>query len=440
MLLAVPHDDAPTLKVEVAALDKAKALERVNSTQWQRLRPLSRDVREVPGLVERIFTNRGPTDGARPVRIRTHVPELAELHGYAEDGTLFLKRPQEVALHRHFNDFVVDEGISGRYLTEVASAARQTTGDAVYTAQPALSVDAIRGMRAATYTAVGDYTAAATELRAAAAGGNLHAAAESYTRQLPRDLLANLREGSPVPAAAWFTRGNSPRQDADLQLVWALSELRQQRPHDAADILRTAIDKTPPSDTFAMAAEKALSSVPFKAVHDYTRARLGHIAGLAPEVASRVELQPTGFLLHTGLQKEALKGGKVLARAEQADLATIFRDQPPSAIYVEDTNLLNKLDWDGAPGPSLSKIAKAPDVVWERLSTDDLGGFRPSFLFDGDKRLVRRDIPTLAARRSAATGSVRPSRPHVYLVRNPNCDENCECPVTSQKPLHCVNE
>ena len=441
MLLGL--DDSVKVKIEASILDEAQAFERVNGNHWQRLRPVPSDTGQLPGNVERVFTNRGPSDAARPVKIQTHDPELGTLNGFVEQDVLFLARPQPREFSQPFNDFVVNEGINSPYIAEVITAGLHAAPDAMHTAPPALSVGAVRGMRAASHAAVGDYAAAITELSTAARASHLRSAVESYTRQLPRELLSKLSEGEYSSTAAGFAGRRISGEAADSQLVRALAALRRRQPHEARDGLEAAFDGAKSSPSATAAVGESLDHVASPAVRDYARIRHGEIDGLSAELANHVQLQPADFVLLTTLEKSRLQGGKLLSRAEQADLATRFRDELPPAIYVEDSKLLNKLDWDGAPGPSLNEIAKNPDVAWERVNMADLGGFRPSMLFEDTRRFVRRDIPQPTARDLSSTSTaeqvLRPLRfRSLYIARS--CDENNDGQVSEEERARCVHE
>lgn len=406
-----PFETNDPVRMEVALLTRKEAVDYVNRHPWQRLSPLPD--REMPGQLERVFVEQGPPESAVPIKVRTGDPSLKEVDGYFGDGgVLYLKRPQgaDAKVQQLFNDLVVDAGIHGEDLG-LAWRTQQKTLDLMISSAEG------RGIKAASLLKEGRYEEALDELRTAGREGRLREAVESYQGQL----------------SSYLAEGQASKKPS-TRLIAALDSLRRQWPTEAVDELRAAVAEVREGPGGIFHGRQAFREAGSEAASDFVEARLGQVEGLSPELASRIQLKSVGNRLHTFVDMKALAPGRALSRSEQEKIALSIAESPLDQVYVEDTALLNKFDWDGTPGPSLSEISRSPDVAWVILDAPELGTFRPGFLLDGKRKLVRREIPQLSQRLSPEHLPPQPQR--IYLLRS--CDRNGDSVVSSDERAGCL--
>jgi len=419
-------------------LDAAAAAERVNAKVWQRLRRRP-GAPDSANSVERIFTDRGPGESARPVVVRTRDPALGELHGFIDHDELVLERPSNAGLHQLFDDFVVNEGVTGRYLDEAFSTA-QAGGTQVL--EPAQSAASLHGIRAAARSSEGNYAAALTELRDAMEQGQLGDAMRSYQQNTRSRLLQGLRDGDISPAAAQFAQGGLFEGVADAKLILAVDALRGRRTEDAAGFIQEALNGDGASRDVLGAANASLRRQGSPAAADYIYTQQGAF-GMSPEVARHIRLEAVGSRLHTAMATDVMPLPRRLSRASQAAFADVIRHNPPRDVYVEDTLLLNRQDWDGRPGPTLSRIAKGSDIRIEVAEAAALGDFRPSLLemdggggSAGGERFVRHALEEPSSRSDKPSENRSYWFGHIVMVRS--CDRDHDGTVSDDERKDCA--
>jgi hypothetical protein len=335
---------------------------------------------------------------------------------------------------------VVDEGLAGDLALRVAKLVSAGGDGAPTRVPPALTASAYHGRRAGKAVAREDWGEALTELRRAEEGGDLTEAVDGLRRSLGGRLRSALIDGETVPAAQRFARGTKLAESADLELATALEALLRGDAEAASVDAREAVAR-------AVDAGETPPPLGVRGIDDYGRAHAGRFDGLAPELVERIDLIGAGFDLHTQLATSDLPPGRTLSRREQRALAERLAERPPPWIYVENTELLNRLDWDGAPGPSLARIARARAVAWREIPTGTLGEFRPGRIVerragetvangggpprDGDGGgFVRRPIPAGDQPPWLTTGETL-----LVLV---TCDENDDREVSREEEERCV--
>jgi hypothetical protein len=413
-------------RMEAAVLTRKEALEAINRCPWQRLRPLAD--REMPGQLERVFVGQGPTGDAIPIKIKTSNPLVQELEGYFGDGgVLYLRRPTttDARINQLFDDLVVDAGLHGKDI-QFAWETKQKTLDLEF------SSAAGRGIKAAMHLREGRYAEGLAELRAASQEGHLQETVEVYQEQLS----SYFSEGQLPSARVTFAKATSLPAKPVTRLAEALDALHRQRPAEAAKKLQVAVAEAREWTSSVLPSPRSFREVGSEAANEFVEARLGQVAGLSSELASKIRLEPVGNRLHTVVDLRALAPGRPLSRAEQARIVQSFSDSSPDRIYIEDSVLLNKFDWDGAPGPSLSEIRRSPDFAWMVLDVPEAGVFRPSVLQDGNTRLIRREFPQLTPRLLEPVPRELAQR--FYIVRS--CDRNGDAVVSKAERAGCGGE
>jgi len=445
---AVPEPDSPLARayqimgmqmkeqpLEMFTLPLDEAMTRVNQASWQRLQALPSGKTQ-PGVVGRVFTDKGPGQNARSIFIQTGDPQLGKLKAFVQDDLLFVKRPATAEANKVFNDFVVRHQITSEQVENVIAAA--TTGDAQAAIPLGVSTGRIHGIRAGELMAQGKYDKAVAELLEASKSKSLGEAVSSYQQTGPRELAKRLVRGENTSAGTTFAKTYGFESNPDIMLTSVIMDIRASQPQKAAQRLKkisAEIDSTSLSEPL----KSEMSTVAMKSSGDYINIRSGRFEGFAEALTGKVGLRNNGFRVHTVLPKKALKTQGKLSHQERTDLAALFVEEPPQAVYVQDNRILNKFDWDGAPESSLQKAMRDPQFVWERLSTQEIGKFRPSVLMEEDVRFIQRPMPKqrTATRSLQPKGAVRPAskKPYIYTVRS--CDANGDGTVTKEELATC---
>jgi len=121
--------------------------------------------------------------------------------------------------------------------------------------------------------------------------------------------------------------------------------IRTSQPQKAAQRLKK-IPADIESTSLSKPLKSEMSAVAMKSSGDYIAIRSGRFEGLSEALTGKVGLRNDGFRIHTVLPKKALKTEEKLSNQERTDLATLFVEEPPQAVYVQDQRILNTFDWD----------------------------------------------------------------------------------------------
>ena len=376
--LTAQEVDSACRAIESAIVDPDFARSWVDRSPWQRIRWASGPSR--PGRVRRVFGRQGPPRSARRIEIELEDSQLDEIEAYLDDAVLYLRRPRAGSARSigRFNDLLTDTDLLFRDLQRLQDSA-----------QPVLKISSssprARGVRAASKAVEGNFQETLQEFRQASTQGDLRTAVDSYLDHV----RSHLEGGSRSAEAYRLLRGTSVADRADVQVAGALSALRRRRPQAAKEIIEQVIghggrEGIPPPGTFARLGSAASD--------DFLRLKLGGLENFDPRLGSGLRLETLGSRLHTRLPKEALPRRSVLSRDQQIELLRRLQRRPPVQIYVQDSALLNQLDWDGAPGPTLSQVLQNAQIRVEILDGRGLADFRPTQLGDPRGLLLARQI------------------------------------------------
>jgi hypothetical protein len=393
------EEGTSSLNIEAVRLTTAVAIEHLNKMRWQRLQPLARGNRESPGVVERVFTNSGPSDKARVVQIQTHDPESGKIGGYIANNMLFLERPKDAKLQDPFNDLVIKEGLTSEYIARVISSAVTEPSGEIYKAAPARGPGEASGIRAASYSIEGRYDDAARELRDAAKSGYLKQAIAKYQEHVQREFLFHLRQSSAFGATQLFPSGELVDQNPDLEVVFSVLSLSKQNSNDAAKSLRAAFEHDRPQKRIVESAAEVFENLGSEAANDYMYARMGLIVGLLAGTAEHIALEAKGLRLHTVMDIAAFRGSRQLIDDQNILKSNkAIHDSPPRYIYIQDSRFLSRFDWDAEGIPAVIWLLRSSDATLEELETENLGRFRPTIIRAGTKQFIRRDLTSMVLR------------------------------------------
>ncbi len=409
----------------MAAVDEAGpgTLKGLNAIRWQKLRvhPARADS-DVPGGVQRIFTEKGPGAAARRVKVRT---ASGELDGYVEDGFLYLRRPGIHSDPMAFTDLVTREQWSARYLRDLL--------EKVDDAAPAVAGRSA-GVQAADAVLGGQPHSALRQLNTAARQGKLATEVQDFEGRLREGVQARLMDGERSAAAQLFSDGRVAAPDK--QALQALEALPQQDLFARAQVAKEVVSSGARNrgDLLQLAESMERKGGDHRAIGDFIRAHADDSMIPSSMLRGRAGLRPSGRTVHSTLEIEGKYTAQTLSIAERQALARGARDRGLQ-IYVEDSNPLTKLDWDAAPGRTLSQVAKDPYVVWERLDVNGLGKYRPTELLELNANAFRREIPATASAPSAKGSTASSGRgtdySPIYRIRPASrhasaCDANVD--------------
>jgi len=252
--------------LETFTLPLDEAMTRVNQASWQRLQALPSGKTQ-PGVVGRLFTDKGPGQNARSIFIQTGDPQLGKLKAFVQDDLLFVKRPTTAEADKVFNDFVVRHKITGEQVEKVIAAT--TTGDAQAAIPLGVSAGRLHGIKAGELMAQGKYDKAVAELIEASRSKSLGEAVSSYQQTGPRELAKRLIRGENTSAGRTFAKTYGFESNPDIMLTSVLTDIRASQPQKAAQRLKrisAEIDSTSLSEP----VKSEMSTVAMKSSGDFT--------------------------------------------------------------------------------------------------------------------------------------------------------------------------
>lgn len=377
---------------EVAVVDEQTMRAAIDASPWQRIRPLDEASTGQIGALERVFTAKAPSVDAKPVMLETN-SALGQIRALVDDTGVYLARPSDVALHARFNTIVTDLHLTGETLGRTIKASRRGVSEAALSdLGPFRMVGYRRGIDAAELAQKGDYRRAAKELHAAAKDGDLKGAVESYKQRLSDDITRPLVEGERIEAARLLVELESVPA-SEKAVANAVVALRRSDTNAAAHALETAVREA--EHGLSANSLTTLRTLGQRPAYDYALLKAGKMKGVHPNVADKVSIRPDGFRVHTQLPRAAAGRWVPTDASVRANVA-----RTGGEFYI-DRALLNRLDWLGAPGPSLEQALRMPGVRLHVLEGKTLGNFRPSMLSRGTGSLegggrgdfLRHDVP-----------------------------------------------
>lgn len=341
--------------VETIPIAEAAMRQKLAEYAWQRIEPVS------GGGLTAIFQKRGPPDGARAFRVRS---SAGEIEGFAQDGTVYLKRPASGDT-RAFDDFIISEQISYKFVTELLTPS-DTPRVTPAAKTPAAHI-------AAELTATGDLNAALKRLEAESKSGSFDQILSDVRKHVQQS-AASIREG----VTGSVVIGGAQPATADGLIAKGVEAARSGKIGDASGHFTAALRRGPPdrtAETIAALAEDGRTA----AVAELLR------GGASSEMLSRVDVRASGNVLHTVLPLDAA-GTTSRVHSPSATAQNLRRS---GEVFFVDKKLLGKYDWDGSPGPSLHRAARDPKVDWVEFDAVELGEFRPTTLRDPDTMYSR---------------------------------------------------
>jgi len=432
-------DSARKVRFEAFQPGLSEAQAMVDATRWQRLK-LGGDDRAPFDRIGRVFLARGPPEGAIPAKLRTNDAELGDLNAFIEpeNRSLWVERPLNAsrAVNDRFNDLVTSEGLSPEYIESIATRAASADKSAPLQVEAALDTSSYKGYQAGLRASRGQDPDVAREELASIPPSE--EARRGFEAAVARNLRGGLRWGRNVAAASTY---DSP----EARLAGALDSLRRNRPAQAAQVLQ-GVSGEKLSVGALEDAGAGLRRIGAEEAAEYLRLKSGD---LSENLKNAVRLEPVGRRVHTLADVSHLGTPDILSsQGDIRKMSELFRRFPPGEIYVEDSRLLNRFEWDVAPGPSLAQVRRLPQgIIWEVYAADDLGSWRPSIFLSkaegqsserGERRLIRRVIPRGGVSPGGASDlpEISPHGDAIYVLRS--CDTNDDGTIDPEEDRDCA--
>ena len=377
-------------RVGATFIEIAEADRRLASQAWQR-------VAAGDGGMTRVFTNNGPSLTAKPLKLRSSAG--VEIEAFSDGNVVFLRRSDKYA---NFESLVEREGMTPEFVQALVQ-------DGKSAATPAASQST--GIRAASAAERGDVSEAMAQLSEAAKKGSFDDAMRDFSSRYGNESLAGLT-GDRARLALDYTaiRGT----DADACIRRALLATEKRDLARAAQELTQAAGRGGPSQNVLQFMRRMPESPDLAVVR-----RLAQAAddGATAAFLKQVRVQADKRALHTIANVDGARV-RVIDGTEKT-IVNEFITATGEPIYI-DRRLLTRYDWDGSPGASLHQAMKDPNVIWERIAVDGMGGFRPSQIMHEQTAAVA--IQTTSSETASLGGAGRGAS--VFRLRYQPCQED----------------
>lgn len=338
-------------RVGASFVDAAEANTRLDSQAWQRLHVADRE------WITRVFTNREPIPAATSFKIKSAAG--VEIDAFVDGKTIWLRHPSG---YPRFESLIEREGITPEYLQGLLT---RKTGSVIST--PAAT--ASPGVRAASAAGRGELTDAMANLSEAAKQGSFDKALRDFGAHFGDEALHDLTGARPrLPHDYAWVKGS----DADACIRKGLIAAHENNLAQAADELNH-VAGAKVSESLLGNVRNMRAGADFDVIRDLV---LADEHGATPVFMKLVKVRAEKYALHTSVEIDGHV--RVIPVIDKGSVQRAVTDS--GNVFYVDRKLLASYDWDGSPGASLHRALSDPNVVWEQLTIDGSGDFRPSLL------------------------------------------------------------
>jgi len=336
---------------------------RLDQATWQRLEALPAGGNGggsgmPPGKLLRIFSDAEPPNNGKDFKLTFQDTELGAIEGRVVGNSVYLKRP-DGRPSQAFNDLVARQRLTGEQLTQIVERVKGEEGTAEI---PFGTAEQASPSAAAQAFLERDFSKVADELTNAE---NLEATVAEVAR------IENLNnrplEGQSIAEADLFARAGKV-----VDIERATTETISSKSKHALDELLQKLEAPEVLPALSQDVIEAFTKAGQVDVVDFLRYKANEGA-----LADQVSMELSGNRFHSILKTRPSQVQKEVLESAEAKLQIL--EKSPT-IYVRNSAILSEADFDFAPGMTISRLMKNPEIKVEKVEIAGLNEFRPTRL------------------------------------------------------------